>query len=257
MFKFKKKTLISSFILVFLLLSLSSFIPSIRRPLLNIFRYPLTVLTLIRKEIGGLIFYHRNLVQSEKLKEEVDLLRKKLNDTTEVYLENIRLKELLRFKTDAPYKVIAARVIGRDPSNWSSAVIIDKGSDSGIKKGFVSITFLGLVGRVIEVSSSTSKIILLSDSTLCVSAIIQRSRQEGLVCGSLGGSLIMKYLPKESDIRVNDTVVSSGLTEMYPKGLLIGTVTNIGEEFSGLSRYAVVKPAVDFSSLEEVLVIIP
>lgn len=257
MFKFKKKTLISSLILVFLLFFLSSLIPSIRRPLLNIFRYPLSVLTLIRKEIGGLVFYHRNLVQSEKLKAEVHLLRKKLNDTTEVYLENIRLKELLSFKTNTPYKVIAARVIGRDPSNWSSSIIIDKGTASGIKKGFISVTFLGLVGRVIEVSSSTSKIILLSDSTLCVSAIIQRSRQEGLVCGSLGGSLIMKYLTKESDIRVNDTVVTSGLTDVYPKGLLIGTVTNIGEEFSGLSRYAVVRPAVDFSSLEEVLVIIP
>lgn len=257
MFKFKNKSLISSFIFVFLLLSLSSLIPSIRRPLLNIFRFPLSVLTLIRKEIGGLIFYHRNLVQNEKLREQVDILRKKLNDTTEAYQENIRLKELLSFKTDAPYKVIAARVIGRDPSNWSSAIIIDKGSESGIKKGFVSITFLGLVGRVIEVSNSTSKIILLNDPSLGVSAIIQRSRQEGLISGSLGGSLIMKYLPKESDIKVSDTVITSGLTEVYPKSLLIGTVTDIGEEFSGLSRYAVVKSAVDFSSLEEVLVVIP
>jgi rod shape-determining protein MreC len=214
-------------------------------------------LTVIRKEIGGLVFYHRNLLQSEKLKEEVYLLQKKLNDTTEVYLENTRLKKLLSFKTSIPYRVIAARVIGRDPSNWSSTIIIDKGSDSGIKKGFVSISFLGLVGRVIEVSSSTSKIILLSDSALCVSAIIQRSRQEGLVCGSLGGLLIMKYLTKESDIRVNDAVITSGLTDVYPKGLLIGRVTNINEEFSGLTRYAVVKPAVDFLGLEEVLIIIP
>lgn len=256
MFKFKKKSLISSLVLVALLLSLSSFIPSIRRPLLNIFRYPLTLLTLMRREIGGLIFYHRNLVQSEKLKEQIDFLNKKLNDTTEVYQENIRLKDLLSFKTDTPYKVIAARVIGRDPSNWSSAVIIDKGSDSGIKKGFVSINFLGLVGRVIEVSNAASKIILLNDPSLSVSAVIQRSRQEGLVCGSLGGSLIMKYLPKESDIKVSDTVVTSGLTDAYPKGLLIGTVTDIGDEFSGLSRFAVLKPTVDFSSLEEVLVII-
>lgn len=184
-------------------------------------------------------------------------MNKKLNDATEIYQENIRLKELLSFKTGAPYKVIAARVIGRDPSNWSSAIIIDKGSSSGIKKGFISVTFLGLVGRVIEVSSSTSQIILLSDPSLCVSAIIQRSRQEGLVCGSLGGSLIMKYLPKDSDIKVSDTVITSGLTDVYPKGLIIGKVTDIGEEFSGLNRYAVIEPSVDFSGLEEVLIIIP
>jgi len=97
---------------------------------------------------------------------------------------------------------------------------------------------------------------LVTDSNFGVSAIVQRSRQEGLVCGGLGNTLIMKYLPRDSDIEVSDIVITSGLTENYPKGILIGTVTEVGEEFSGLSDYAVVRPAMNSSSLEEVLIIV-
>jgi rod shape-determining protein MreC len=229
----------------------------LRPPLLNTFRFPLTLLTLVKKEIGGIIFYHSNMVRNERLRSDLDFLRSKLNESAEIYQENSRLNNLLNLKKNTPYKVIAARVIGRDPSNWFSAVIIDKGKEAGIKKDFACVSFLGLVGRVVEVGKLTSKVMLLNDPNLSVSAITQRSRQEGLVCGSLGGALIMKYISRESDITVNDTVVSSGLTEIYPKGLLIGTVVEIGEEFSSLSRYAIIKPAVDLKSLEEVLVIIP
>jgi len=77
------------------------------------------------------------------------------------------------------------------------------------------------------------------------------------VSGTLGRSLIMKYLPKDADIRVNDVVITSGLTDAYPQGLLIGSVINIREEFSGLSRYCYINPAVNLSSIEEVLIIIP
>jgi rod shape-determining protein MreC len=256
-FKVNNKRLVSALILVSLLLLFSSLIPSLRKPLANSFRFPLTLFTLLRREAGGVIFYHRNLIQNEKLRSYIDFLRKKLNDSFEISQENARLKNLLSLKNNTPYKVITARVIGRDPSNWSSAIIIDKGSLQGVKKDCPSISFLGLVGRVVEVESSISKVMLINDPNLSVSAITQRSRQEGLVCGSLGGALIMKYLPKESDIKINDIVVSSGLTKIYPKGLLIGTVIDLGEEFSSLSKYAVVKPAVELGSLEEVLVIIP
>jgi rod shape-determining protein MreC len=91
---------------------------------------------------------------------------------------------------------------------------------------------------------------------MAVSAIVQRSRQEGLISGTLGSSLIMRYLPKDCDIKVSDAIITSGLTENYPKGLLIGRVTDIGEEFSGLSRYAIVRPAVNLATIEEVLVIV-
>ena len=256
MFKFKKKKLIFFSILCFLLLFASSSIPYLRSPLLNTLKYPLSLLTLIRREAGAIIFYHRNFIQNERLKKDIDLLRNKLNAKEEVYLENARLKNLLYFKQKFSYKVIAARIIAHSPDSWSSGIIIDKGRYNGIKRGMVAITYLGVVGRVIETQEFTSKILLINDPNLGVSAIVQRSRQEGLVSGTLGTHLIMRYLPEESDIRIQDVIITSGLNQIYPKGLLIGTVIGIGKEFSGLSRYAIIKPCVDLSNIEEVLIII-
>lgn len=203
-----------------------------------------------------MIFYHSNFVQNARLKNETDFLKNKLNAEQEIILENTRLKNLLSFKQNSPYKLIAAKVIARSPDSWTSSVIIDKGTSSGITRGMVVVNYLGMVGKVTQTQRSTSRVSLLSDPSLSVSAIVQRSRQEGLVSGTLGSLLIMKYLPEDADINLNDTVVTSGLNDVYPKGLLIGTVVDIGKEYSGLSRYAIIKPAVNLSNIEEVLIII-
>lgn len=257
MFKLRKKDLFNLIGVAILLLFISSFIPSFKAPFIGIAQIPFKLLASIKREIGGIIFFHRNLTENERLKKELDLLKFSFNKLNETQLENNRLNELLAFKQNSPYKVIAARVIGHSADNWSSAIIIDKGQNSGIKQGLVVVNYLGLVGRVIETAKSSCKVMLINDPNFGVSGIIQRSRQEGLVTGTLGNSLIMKYLPLDADINASDTVVTSGLTETYPKGLLVGTVIDLGVEFSGLSHYAVLKPAVNLSSLEEVLVIIP
>jgi len=256
-FKIRKKSLVYVVIFAFLLVLFSILIPTLRTPSLDILKFPLSLLTLIRREVGGIIFYHRNLIQNESLKKEIDLLTQKLNAANEVELENKRLKENLSFKQKSSYKLIAARVIGRTPDNWSSVIIIDKGRYNGIKRGFVAITYLGLVGRVIETTESTSKIMLINDPDMGISSEVQRSRQEGLVSGTIGSFLVMRYLPQDCDVQISDVVITSGLTETYPKGLLIGKVVGIADEFSGLSRYAIIKPAVNLSNIEEVLIIIP
>lgn len=197
------------------------------------------------------------MVENERLKKRADFLRSQLNLSAEITQENVRLKELLAFKQKAPYKSIAARVISRSPDSWSSVVIIDKGTYQGIKQGMAAMTYLGIAGRVVEASLFTSKIMLINDPNLGISAIVQRSRQEGLAAGTLGTNLIMRYLPEGADVQVGDTVVTSGLNEIYPKGILIGTVVYTGKEFSGLSTYALIKPAVNLSDIEEVLVVFP
>lgn len=257
MFKLKKKRLVRSCVGVFLLLIIASLIPHLRNRALNTLKYPLGLFTLIEREVKGIIFYHRNLAQNERFKREIDLLKKKVNDANEIYIENSRLKELLSFKQNSSYKVIAAQIIGRSADNWSSVIIINKGSSSGIKRNMAVITYLGLAGRVMESTSSTSQIMLINDPNFALSGIVQRSRQEGLVAGTLGGYLMMKYLPKDSDIKISDLIVTSGLTPGYPKGLLIGRVVDLGEDFSGLLRYAIVKPAVNLANIEEVLIIVP
>lgn len=254
--KFKKKVLI--YILFCLpLLFICVWIPALRPPFLNILKQPLVLIRLIRREFGAIIYYHRNFLQNERLKNEIDLLKNKLNREKEIYLENTRLKDILSLKEESPYKLITARLIGRSPDTWSSSIVIDKGRHQGINDGMVAVNYLGIIGRVIQTEEFTSKILLISDPSLGISCLVQRSRQEGLVCGTLGNHLIMKYLTEDSDIEAEDVIITSGLNRTYPKGLLIGTVVDIGKEFSGLSRYAIIKPAVNLSSIEEVLIIVP
>jgi len=207
------------------------------------------------KEFNAIVFFHRNAVRLEKLEAENDVLRARLNSANEAAIENKRLRELLDFKNGVEWNTVAAAVIGRQPENWSSMVLINKGSSSGIRNGSVVVSRMGLVGRVSETTASISKIILINDPNFSISAFVQRSRQEGLVTGTLGSNLVMKYLPPDADIQEKDIIVSSGLTGMSPKGLLIGTVIKTGTEFSGLGKYAVISPAADLPAVEEVLVV--
>ncbi|MDD2752493.1 MAG: rod shape-determining protein MreC [Candidatus Omnitrophica bacterium] len=257
MFKLTGKNLTLLIAVVVLLLLVFSLIPALKPFTLDLLKLPLNFCTAIGREIKGIILYHQNYTENERLTKDVELLRNKLNSTQELLLENKRLKDLLAFKQKSAYRVIPVQVIGHSADNWSSTLIIGKGSAAGIKRGFVVISYLGLLGRVVEVAQYSSKVVLVNDPALSVSALDQRSRQEGLVSGTLGNTLVMRYLPRDADIQVSDTIITSGLTDIYPKGLFIGTVVEVGEEFSGLSRYANIKPAVNLSGIEEVLVIVP
>ncbi|MDD5155702.1 MAG: rod shape-determining protein MreC [Candidatus Omnitrophica bacterium] len=255
MFKLTRKNLTYAVVSILAVFLFSGFIPAVRPLVINVLKSPFSLLRLVKREAAGIIFYHRNMAENERLTRQIGFLRYKVNSLSELYLENKRLSSLLALKQKSTFKVTAARVIGRSPDSWSSAVVIDKGSANGIREGAVVINYLGLVGKVAEASGSTAKVILISDPNLSISAMVQRSRQEGLISGTLGSSLIMKYLPKDADIKVNDIILTSGLTDNFPKGLIIGMVTEVGDEFSGLSRYAIVKPGVNLSNIEEVLVI--
>jgi rod shape-determining protein MreC len=254
--KLKNKKLIYPALLVSLLLIICIFTPSLNKPSIETFKYPFLILNLIKREIGGLVFFHRNMLASERLRNDVGLLKQRLCSLEETRLENTRLKNLLSLKQKSPHKVMAANVIGRSPDNWGSSVIIDKGRRHGLRRGMPVINYVGLIGRITEVGASASRVMLLNDPNFGVSALAQRSRQEGLVSGALSNYLIMKYVPKDADIKASDIIVTSGLTGAYPKGLLIGEVVEVGQEFSGLGTYAVVRPAVNLSGLEEILIVV-
>jgi len=254
--KLPRKTLIQLTIVASVLL-LSYSLIHIKNPLQKTFKPQLSLVSLLKREIGGIIFYHRNMVENEALHSMMDSLRSRLFDSREIYLENTRLKGLLGFKQKSGLRLLPARIIARSPDSWSSSATIDKGEYNGIRRGMVAISPRGLLGRVVECSDNTSKILLINDPSLGVSSIVQRSRQEGLVNGTLGSNLIMRYLPKDADIVSGDIIVTSGLSQIYPKGLLVGRVVNIGGDLSGLNRYAIIKPSVDSSAVEELLVIIP
>lgn len=256
MFNLKNKKLTQLVCLCFLLLFFSGLVSALRPAYLNILKAPLTVLQVVSDELGAFVFYHRNFVASRNAGREIGALNQRLSALYEAALENARLRELLAFKQQASFKAVSGRVVARCPDSWSSCIIIDKGRKDGVRRGMPVVTYLGLCGRVVEVSAYASKALLVNDPNLNVSAVVQRSRQEGLISGTLGSQLIMRYLSEEADIKAQDVVVTSGLNSAFPKGLIIGQVTEIGREFSGLSRYALIKPAVCLACIEEVLIIV-
>jgi len=255
--KLPRKTVINFVLPALAVLLVFNFLSCFKNPVQKTFKPHLSLIGLVKRELLGIVFYHRNMVLADKLQTDVNLLRWRLFDFRELSQENARLTNLLNFKQKSSLRLVAAKVIGRSIDSWSSSVIIDKGRYNGIKTGMAVVSPQGLVGSIVESSENTAKVLLINDPNQGVSGIVQRTRQEGLVSGTLGTSLIMRYLLDDAAIMAGDIIVTSELSQIYPKGLLVGRVVKIGREFSGLNRYALVKPVVDLANIEEVLIIIP
>ena len=188
-----------------------------------------------------------------ELVERVQELEQQLVSYKELEKENERLRELLKFKKEIPGKTLAARVIARDAAPWRKTLVIDKGTTHGIKKMMAVVSAEGLVGRVIEAGPLSSRVILLPDPQSRVSVFFQGSRDEGIAEGDGSSWLRVTHINRESQAKVGEHVVSSGLGRVYPKGVQVGTVEMVGTEKNGLELFATVKPFVNFSKLEEVL----
>jgi rod shape-determining protein MreC len=178
------------------------------------------------------------------------------NQQRELELENNRLRDLLAFQRSLPHPAIAAQIIAKDPSAWFNTVIIDKGAADGLRKGLPAVTSRGIAGQVVEVSAHQSKLMLIIDRNSAVDALVQRTRARGIVKGAARDECYLDYVMHEDEMRVGDSVVSSGFDGVYPKGLLIGTVAAINFQGSDFFKEVRVSPSVDFDTLEEVLVIL-
>lgn len=196
---------------------------------------------------------------NEKLKDRVAALEAENLLLREYGYQNLRLRELLKFKDTVGknYEMVSASVVGRNPSNWFKTVTINRGESDGIQKNMVVMTSLGLVGHVINVSSNAAEVVLIVESSSAVGGLIQVTRTPGVVegLGDNSGYLKMRYLAKDAPIREKQVIVSSGLGGIYPKGVPIGRVVKVETESNGLEKYAILEPFVDFNLLEEVFVI--
>ncbi len=174
--------------------------------------------------------------------------------------ENERLRALLNFtqvNPDYDYKgaEVRARVIGRDPTNFQSYLIIDVGSEQGIARRMPVVTDRGLVGRISEVGPNWSKVLLIVDPSSSVSALIQTTRATGTVRGQIGGSLLMDLIPQKDAVHRGNIVLTSGMGSNFPKGLVIGQVVEVHQRDIEMFQRATVRPTVDFDRLEVVLII--
>ncbi|HHV62808.1 MAG TPA: rod shape-determining protein MreC [Firmicutes bacterium] len=210
-----------------------------------------------RDAIGALLHAGSLRAENEELRMELARLQAEILQLKEYQRENERLRKLLDFDAQAPYKMMAARVIGRDPANWLSVLIINKGKKNGIQRNMAVVTFEGLVGRIISVTNTTATVLLITDPKSAVGGVLDRSRDLVLVEGQTmdPGLLSVKALTSDVDIRVGDSVISSGYGGIFPKGIMIGRISSISEGKYRVSKRAVAEPAVDFARLEEVLVI--
>lgn len=180
----------------------------------------------------------------------------------ELRQENNRLREMLGFRERTEYDLIPAEVIARDSSGWFQTIIISRGSYHGVKEDLAVVTSDGLVGGILSVSRLSSQVLLLTDPRPAVSALVQRSREPGEVgivesAPGFPGYLKMIKLPREANIQPGDRIISSGLGGVYPQGLVIGYVQEIGEDDDGVLQYALIRPAANFNRLEEVFVVVP
>lgn len=200
-----------------------------------------------------LVNAHReNVALRNRLKE----MEKKLSHLTEAELENQRLRQLLDFKSRLAMNTVPASVIGEDASGWFRIILIDKGKSSGIRKKMAVIVEDGIVGHVLESSAHTSKVLLITDRNSAVDTRIQRTRARGILEGDSNGGCVLKYLHQADRLKPGDQVISSGLGGVYPGGLPVGTVSSVRKSGNGLFQVAEVTPNVDFSKVQEVLVIL-
>ncbi|MDH3601272.1 MAG: rod shape-determining protein MreC [Candidatus Tectomicrobia bacterium] len=188
-----------------------------------------------------------------QLRQQVETVQGQLHQYREAYLQQQRLRELLDFRSQTFQAATPVEVVSIDPSQWSQAITVNKGMEHGLHKNNTVMTHLGLVGHVIETAPRYATVLLLTDRRSAVDALVQRTRSRGVAVGKSKRRLELRYVDIYDDIRMGDRIISSGLGKMYPKGILIGTVTAVRSPHYGLFHEIDVQPAVDFLKLEEVL----
>jgi rod shape-determining protein MreC len=194
--------------------------------------------------------------ENTQLKNEIHELKMANSRYRELLATQGRLEELLQFKQTINRPVLAAQVIGLDPTGWFKSVIIDKGKWAGLRLDMPVVNAFGVVGRVVSVSSNYAKVLLIIDQNSAVDCLVQRSRDRGMLKGLMSEICKLDYVAKSNDITVGDIVVTSGLGGVFPKGLPVGRILDVKEISGELFKDIKIRTAVDFSKLEEVLVIL-
>jgi rod shape-determining protein MreC len=165
-----------------------------------------------------------------------------------------QLERLLGFQAEQKLDTVAAGVIGASASHDFRGITIDRGTTAGVTANMAVIAPTGLVGRVVTPTQHASKVQLMIDRQAAAGALVERSRAQGIVIGENKDTLRMEFVPATADVEVGDTVVTSGVDGIYPKGFVIGKIEQI-DKGNAIYKVIRVRPSVDFTTLEEVLVV--
>ena len=229
--------------------------------LLTPFRAAGTALTNTAEKYYGYMFRYEALAaENEVLEERIAEMEDVARQADSVSRENERLRKLLDLKaTHEDYKLVDAYIIGWSSTDWENTFTINRGTAAGIQENMCAITANGeVVGLVTAVGINYAEVTTVLDSTLEISGTIATSGYNGMVRGGyVDGNeklLQMNYLPSSAIIRNQDQVVTSGST-VYPRGLIMGYVVDAGFEETGVAKFALLDPAADISSLEQIFII--
>jgi rod shape-determining protein MreC len=195
--------------------------------------------------------------ENARLTQENAVLQSQIIELQERLKDTNVLEALLQFARQRPNdSYIAASVIMRDPSPFLRYVIIDQGSDSGLRHGMPVVTAQGLVGRVDAVVANAARVQLITDPGSAVNVRLSKSGVEAVITGSITGDVSMEMIPQEAVLQTGDVILTSGLGGSYPSNILVGQVANVRRLETELFQTASVQPAVDFSNLRAVLVVV-
>lgn len=192
--------------------------------------------------------------ENQELYKQLMTAQAQIQQLSEQAAETQRLRTLLDFRSQMAFQTVAAEVIASSPGENSNAIFIDKGSDSGLTNDLAVITPQGVVGKILTIFPHSAQVLLITDPSSGVGATLAQSRVQGILKGDSNSLCVLRYVMNEEVVSRGEAVLTSGLDQVYPKGLPVGTVVNAGD--GNIYKTINVKPAVDLNRLETVLVIL-
>lgn len=193
--------------------------------------------------------------ENERLRKRLNTLEIERQRLLEAEATNRRLQQLLNFRSELPGGAITASIIAGSATSWFQSCVLNKGSADGVRKGMAVVTPLGVIGKVVTVTGRTAKVLLLTDPNSGIDVLVQRTRSRGIISGSLESGTVLKYIKRSEDVQEGDRLVTSGLDNVFPKGMLVGTVIKVRKQSRGLFQNVEVMPAAQASLVEEVMVV--
>jgi rod shape-determining protein MreC len=197
--------------------------------------------------------------QNAQYREEIDRLQAEIARLRELEVENRDLRSLLGLKQrTGNSELLPVRAIARDPSPFVQSITIDRGTDDGVREGMLVITWRGVVGRVNRLGPTSSKVLLITDTSSSIGGRVQgsESRVTGIIRGRQEGGLIMQRIPQEESLQTGDTVVTSDLGGIMPEGLVIGQIVQIRRRDVDVFQEAMIEPSSDMKALERLYLLI-
>ncbi len=193
--------------------------------------------------------------ENEALKSQIAQLQNQVTTYQEAFIENQRLRRLLDFKKATGYKTVAAQVVVHDLTGWFQTLLVDKGFEDGVRADMPVVNEEGVIGRILEVSDHYSRVLLITDQGCAVDAIDVRNRVRGILCGKDANGCILKYVNANLDMEEGDLIITSGKDGIFPRGLRLGVVHTVYRDPAGMFQRIDVKPLVQLSRIQEVLIL--